>query len=852
MLDEPTIHIPRHNMGIIMYRPRGRGPNLPALNELRVQFDVRTIANLRDLPQMHDMYREAALLVTDPFHGREWALRMLRSRFPHTPVILYTDLEETFAPLLEEGLVDLVLPTRQPPALLRAAVVNMMERCAAVRHLAGQNADLGRRSVSDSLTQLYNHGHLIEALEREFRRAERQQEAVSCIMVDIDHFKTINDTHGHRFGDFVLWELGTLLRSAVRADDIVGRYGGEEFMLILPSTEGLGAALLAEKLRASIENHCFRSGSRQTIVTVSLGVASNADRGVRSAEHLLQMSDRALYYAKENGRNRVCAAHEHGNLDLLDMTGGGTLPDDSVPLVLMLTADAGLRGTVADLAENEQFQIVFFEAHDTFITELPALKPELAVIDCALTPYTEDLVLDLAVRSREMGLPLIAIADEQFFTGQAPLSDVVDDFVFENFRPVELGKKIETMLKLGRLQREHKRLGQDLRAAQRRMIRNERLRAIGEMTDGITHQFSNSFSASAGAAELLAAREDLTEDTRTLVESIVSACRDGVESVERLHAFLESDEGPETDRLLPMAGMVEECLQLTKSRWHDEAMRRGVAYRVANRVPSDLLIPGKASEMKEILVNLILNALDAMENGGTLTFEGDTVGARARLAVTDTGAGMTPDTLKRIYDPFFTTKHEKGSGLGMYLVHHIVSRAGGKVAVASQPDRGTTVTLLFPAGNAENLPPGQGLDGPPHAAASPPAGGDRRMRLLLIDDESMVREVHTRMLRALGHPVASAASGAEGIQMAREGGFDVVFTDLSMPDESGWATARQIHEILPHAAIVLVSGWGKQLDDALLAECGISHVLAKPVTMNQFRSLLANLRAPLPANRAMA
>ena len=420
MLDEPTIHLPQHNLGIIMYRPRGRGPNLPALNELRALFDVRSISNLRDLPRVHEMYREAALLVTDPFRGSEWALRMLRSRFPHTPVILYTDLEESFAPLLEEGLLDLVLATRQPPALVRAAVVNMMDRCTAIRRLAGQNADLGIRSVSDSLTQLYNHGHLIEALEREFRRAERQRETVSCIMLDIDHFKTINDTHGHRFGDFVLWELGNLLRASVRADDIVGRYGGEEFMLILPATEGPGAALVAEKLRASIESHCFRTGNRQTIVTVSLGVASNSDRGVRSAEQLLLMSDRALYFAKENGRNRVCAAHEHGNLDLLDMTGGASLPDDSVPLVLMLTADAGLRGTVGDLADGEQFQLVSFEDHDTFVAELPALKPELAIIDCALTPYNEDLVLDLAVRSRELGVGLVAIADEQFFTGQAP------------------------------------------------------------------------------------------------------------------------------------------------------------------------------------------------------------------------------------------------------------------------------------------------------------------------------------------------------------------------------------------------------------------------------------------------
>jgi diguanylate cyclase (GGDEF)-like protein len=843
-----------------MYRPRNRGPQMPALNELRGEFDIRAINNLRHLRQVYEVYQEAALLLTDPFRGREWAMRVLRSRFRHMPVILYSDVAETCARLLEEGLVDLILPHDQAPDLRRAAVMSLMDRFASMRQLAAQNADLGQRSVSDSLTRLYNHGHLMEALEREFRRSDRQHQPMACIMLDIDHFKTINDTYGHRFGDFVLWELGKVLRSSVRTDDIVGRYGGEEFMLILPGTDGPGAAIVAEKLRANIENHAFRNGNRQTIVTVSMGVASNIDRGVANAEQLLQMSDRALYYAKENGRNRVCAAHEHGNLDLLDMTGGGgALPDDAVPLILMLTADAGLRGTVGDIADSEQFQLVSFEEHEMFVEELPALKPDLAIIDCALTPYDEDHVLDLAVRARELGVPLIAIADEQFFTGQAPLGDVVDDFVFENFRPIELGKKMETMLRLGRLHREHRRLGKELRAAQRRMIKNERLRAIGEMADGITHQFSNSFSASAGAAELLAAREDLSDEARALAQSIEVACREGVASVDRLHAFLAPDGAAEADGTVPLADLVDECLRLTKPRWHDEAMRRGVVYRVVNAVPPGMVTPVKAQEMKEILVNLILNALDAMESGGDLTLDGESGAARVRLTVSDTGAGMTPETLRRIYEPFYTTKRDTGSGLGMYLVHHIVSRAGGSVTISSQPDRGTKVTLLLPVAEVpgETVEPGASAE-PPAPMATPgelnagPPPDTAPLRILLVDDEPLVRDVHARMLRSMRHEVVTAESGAQALAIAETRGFEVIVTDLSMPNESGWETARQLHGALPGIPIVLVSGWGSQYDEALLAECGITHVLSKPVNLGQFRALLAGLPPAVTHDRETA
>jgi diguanylate cyclase (GGDEF)-like protein len=160
-------------------------------------------------------------------------------------------------------------------------------------------------SIRDSLTGLYNHRHTMDQVANEFGRVGRYEGGVSLLMIDIDHFKKVNDEQGHPAGDMVLRDVARILKDTLRVVDSVGRYGGEEFVCILPHTNHDEALQTAERIRVAIADHVFRLGSRQSRVTVSIGVATYPSQRVDSPGGLLREADKALYRAKEGGRNRV-------------------------------------------------------------------------------------------------------------------------------------------------------------------------------------------------------------------------------------------------------------------------------------------------------------------------------------------------------------------------------------------------------------------------------------------------------------------------------------------------------------------------------------------------------------------
>ncbi len=174
------------------------------------------------------------------------------------------------------------------------------------RQLMAANQELQELAIRDGLTRLYNHRHLQQELAAEFERAQRYDYPLCCLMLDLDHFKNVNDTYGHPVGDFVLVELANLLRTAARASDVVARYGGEEFCVLLPHTPLHDARAFAERLRRIVEEHLFRYEQTVIEVTISIGIASTEDDTFHKSDLVLH-ADRALYAAKDAGRNRVCA-----------------------------------------------------------------------------------------------------------------------------------------------------------------------------------------------------------------------------------------------------------------------------------------------------------------------------------------------------------------------------------------------------------------------------------------------------------------------------------------------------------------------------------------------------------------
>lgn len=182
------------------------------------------------------------------------------------------------------------------------------ELVKSTEELTRLNRVLHESSMRDGLTGLYNHRYFFQVLNRDFSLARRNDNNYACLLLDLDYFKSINDSFGHPFGDEVLKGVAEIMQDRVRETDLVARYGGEEFAVLLPGTDLAGATLLAEDIRTKIAERVFRHGTDLVRVTVSIGVGSLREHGPESSLDLLTLTDKALYQAKTHGRNSVFVA----------------------------------------------------------------------------------------------------------------------------------------------------------------------------------------------------------------------------------------------------------------------------------------------------------------------------------------------------------------------------------------------------------------------------------------------------------------------------------------------------------------------------------------------------------------
>jgi PAS domain S-box-containing protein len=346
----------------------------------------------------------------------------------------------------------------------------------------------------------------------------------------------------------------------------------------------------------------------------------------------------------------------------------------------------------------------------------------------------------------------------------------------------------------------------------------QRLRALGELSSGVAHDFNNLLGAILGRIQLLRTR-GYAPDVDAEMAVIEKAAQDGRETVRRIQEFSRT----RTDRpfeLLSLASILDDAVEITRSRWKTESERRNVRVRIVMECDKTPPILGNATELREVFTNLILNASDAMPQGGTLTLRCFRIGGEVHAEVEDTGVGMTEEIRRHLFDPFFTTKGNSGTGLGMSVAYGIVTRHEGTIQVDTALGKGTRFLLTFPASDvvAED-----------HGAAPVEAPRPRQPgRILVIDDEQPIAQLIQDALSIEGHNVDVAMSAVEGLRMADLSDYDLVLTDLGMPDMSGWEVAARIREQDPSLPVVLVTGWGTTIDDAEVARSGIAGVVHKP------------------------
>jgi signal transduction histidine kinase/CheY-like chemotaxis protein len=343
-----------------------------------------------------------------------------------------------------------------------------------------------------------------------------------------------------------------------------------------------------------------------------------------------------------------------------------------------------------------------------------------------------------------------------------------------------------------------------LRATQTQMVQVEKLRAIGELASGIAHDFNNALQAILGYAELAQDNMDDPQAVEQHLGIIVKAADDATSTVRRLQRFARQKavtEGEPTD----VNRLVEDVIELTRPKWWDAAHREGCTYDVRTNLQPLPTLFAEPSSLREVLINLTYNALNAMRDGGTLEFATRTDGPDwVELTVTDTGVGMTPEVQMRIFDPFYTTKGVEGTGLGLSVSWTIIQRHGGTITVDSTPGVGTRFTVRLPVQDMNAFQSAEPITVPLPSAPGAP--------LLVVDDEPFISSVIASLLHREGYQVTVVNSASEALDhLASRNPCRLLLTDHGMPGMNGLQLLAEVRERHPDLPVLLLTGWGDTL-----------------------------------------
>jgi signal transduction histidine kinase len=548
-----------------------------------------------------------------------------------------------------------------------------------------------------------------------------------------------------------------------------------------------------------------------------------------------------------------------------------SLSDPGLPAIFMGADSHALRACKILIIDDEEANVLLLErvlaraGFDNFIstrdsTEAVALfedfQPDLVLTDWLMPGVDGCAVVEQlrALTASDDYLPIVVLtADITPEAKKRALAAGATDFLTKPFDQTEVLLRIRNVLK-SRLSHlvvqtqtasleesvrlrtvELERALIELKGTQRQVIQQERLAALGTMAGGIAHDFNNALSIIMGFGEMLL--EDLgrglTRENATLpITTILTAAEDAATIVHRLREFYRPDESAEHRVPIDLNEIVEQSISLTQPRWQTGSNADGRTITVTTDLRDIPNISGDATELREVLTNLVFNAVDAMPKGGTISLgtflEGETVAVR----ISDTGIGMSEEVRQRCLEPFFSTKGKTGTGLGLSMAFGIISRHGGAIDIESEPGKGASFVLRLPASTAKIE---TRTDAPPWTNAP--------LRVLVVDDQPVLCQLMCDQLQDDLHSVETAFNGSDALKKFSASQFDLVITDHVMTEMNGEQLAIRIKELSPKVPVILLTGYqtnsaaGKQYSHA------IDLVLEKPLSRVALRNAFARVMA---------
>jgi CheY-like chemotaxis protein len=482
-------------------------------------------------------------------------------------------------------------------------------------------------------------------------------------------------------------------------------------------------------------------------------------------------------------------------------------------------------------------------------------RPDIILLDISMPVMDGFDVLDQLrmLMPPDDHLPVIVItADPMEATRRRALAAGASDFLTKPFGSTELRLRVRNLLETRFLQlglrEQNRRLDErvtertqeleaaleELRQTQRQAIRQERLHAFSEMAGGVVHDFNNVLMILMSLADLIAreAPPPPESDIGNYATTMQSVLQEAVQMIARLHYFCRPRHDDDLFMPTDLKKLVEDAVNLAKPKWHTDARAGGREIRLSLSLARIDLFPCNVSEMREALFHLILNAVDAMPQGGTLSLALKKVEDGIELSVTDTGIGMTEEVRARCMDPFYSTKAEPGAGLGLAMVHGIIRRHAGELDVTSQLGAGSTFRIFLPRANAAT-----------QAARPRQPAMIRPLRILLAEDDDRLRQLIALQMESMGHIVEAAADGNQALQKFHEAPFDLILTDLSMPRLNGLALVEAARQIIAEIPVIMLTGFGAMLLPDGERPPGVDILLSKPVTRDNLAAAIAQVAA---------